>query len=91
MVEMVCMYGKTASSGVEAMNCANNSIQRQTAINILNAALGLIQKEREQFKWSKSYTWKKEVWSKDKPLTPRGMTVMKTSLRSATLCFFEFT
>jgi hypothetical protein len=28
MAEMVCMYGKTASSGVEAMNQANDSIQR---------------------------------------------------------------
>ena len=26
MAEMVCMYGKTVSSGVEAMNRANNSI-----------------------------------------------------------------
>ncbi len=47
MVEMVCMYGKTASSGVKAMNHASDSIQRQTAIDILNAALLLIKKERE--------------------------------------------
>ncbi len=39
MAEMVCMYRKTALSGVEAINRANNSIQRQTAVNILNAAL----------------------------------------------------
>jgi hypothetical protein len=26
MAEMVCMYGKTASSGVEAMSRANDSI-----------------------------------------------------------------
>jgi hypothetical protein len=77
MAEMVCMYGKTTSSGVEAINHANDSIQRQTAINILNAALVLIKKESEQFEWSKSNAWKKEVWSKEKPLTPRGMTVIK--------------
>jgi hypothetical protein len=47
MAETVCMYGKTASSGVKAMNRANNSIQRQTAANILNAALVLIKKESE--------------------------------------------
>jgi hypothetical protein len=47
MAEMVCMYGKTASSGVEAMNHANDSIRRQTAIDILNAALLLIKKESE--------------------------------------------
>ncbi len=29
MAEMVCMFGKTASSGVEAMNHANDSIRRR--------------------------------------------------------------
>ncbi len=52
MAEKVCMYGKTALSGVEAMNCANDSIQRRTAVNILNAALVLIKKESEQFERS---------------------------------------
>jgi hypothetical protein len=47
MAETVCMYGKTALSGVKAMNRANNSIQRQTAVDILNAALVLIKKESE--------------------------------------------
>ncbi len=59
------------------MNHANDSIQRQTAVNNLNAALVLIKKENKQFERSKSDAWKKEVWSKEKPLTPRGMTVMK--------------
>ncbi len=61
MVETVCMYGKTASSGVKAMNRANNSIRRRTAIDILNAALDLIKKESERFERSKSDAWKKEV------------------------------
>jgi hypothetical protein len=77
MAETVCMYGKTALSGVKAMNRANNSIQRRTAVNVLNAALVLIKKESEQFERFNSDAWKKEVWSKEKPLTPRGMTVMK--------------
>jgi hypothetical protein len=59
------------------MNHANDSIRRQTVVNILNAALVLIKKESEQFERSKSDAWKKEVWSKEKPLTPWGMTVMK--------------
>jgi hypothetical protein len=59
------------------LNRANDSIQRQTAIDILDAALLLIKKESEQFEGSKSDAWKKEVWSKEKPLTPRGMAVMK--------------
>ncbi len=77
MAEMVCIHGKTASSGVKAMNRANDSIQRRTAIDILNAALLLIKKESEQFEWSTSDAWKKEVWSKEKPLTPWGKAVVK--------------
>ncbi len=45
MAERVCMYQNTASSGVKAMNRANDSIQRLTAVNILNAVLVLIKKE----------------------------------------------
>ncbi len=54
MAEMVCMYRKTALSGVEAMNRANDSIRRWTAVDILNAVLVLIKKESEQFERSKS-------------------------------------
>jgi hypothetical protein len=54
MVERVCMYRKTASSGVKVMNRANDGIQRRTAVDILNAALVLIKKESEQFENSKS-------------------------------------
>ncbi len=61
MAETVCIYGKTVLSGVKAMNRANNSIRRQTAVDILNAALVLIKKESEQFERSKSDAWKKEV------------------------------
>jgi hypothetical protein len=75
--ETVCMYGKTASRGVKAMNRANYSIRRQTAVNILNAALVLIKKESEQFEQSKSNAWKKEVWNIEKPLEPWGMKVIK--------------
>jgi hypothetical protein len=90
MAEVVCMYGKTASSGVtKAMNCANNSIQRQTAIDILNAALVLIKKESKQFERSKSEAWKKEVWSKEKPLTPQGMTVMKDIFEKCNTLLFR--
>jgi hypothetical protein len=89
MAEMVCMYGKTALSGVKAMNHANNSIQRQTAVDILNAALVLIKKESERFKPSKSNAWKKEVWSKEKPLTPRGMTVLKDNFEKCDTLLFQ--
>jgi hypothetical protein len=41
----VCMYGKSASSGVEAMNRANEDIRQKTAVDILNATLILLKKE----------------------------------------------
>jgi hypothetical protein len=88
MAEMVCMYGKRASCGVKAMTHANDSIQRQTAIDILNAALVLIKKESEQFERHKSDAWKKEVWSKEKPLTPRGMTVMNIIFEKCDMSLF---
>jgi hypothetical protein len=89
MAETVCIYGKTALSGVKAMNRANNSIQRQTAVGILNSVLVLIKKESEQFEWSKSVTWKKEVWSKEKPLTPQGMTVLKDIFEKCNTLLFQ--
>jgi hypothetical protein len=89
MAEVVCMYEKTASSGVEAMNRANKRIWRWTAVDIHNAALVLIKKESEQFEWSKSDAWKKEVWSEEKPLTPWGMTVMKDIFEKCNTLLFQ--
>ena len=73
----ICMYGKSASSGVESMNRANDDIRRRTAIDILNAALVLIKKESMRFHRAQSDAHKREVWSEEKPLTPRGMSVME--------------
>jgi hypothetical protein len=43
--DSVCMYGKSASSCVEAMNRANEDICQKTAVDILNATLILLKKE----------------------------------------------
>ncbi len=40
--DSVCMYGKSASLGVEAMNRANEDIHKKTAVDILNATLILL-------------------------------------------------
>ena len=50
----ICMYGKTASSGVESMNQANKDVQRRTAVDILNAALVLIKNESICFQGAQS-------------------------------------
>ena len=35
----ICMYGRSASSGVEAMNRANKIVHEKTAVDMLNAAI----------------------------------------------------
>ena len=45
----VCMYGKSASSGFELMNRANDSIRRRMAIDIVSALVLLVKKECKCF------------------------------------------
>lgn len=68
----ICMYGRSASSGVEAMNRANKLVHEKTAINILNAAILLLKLEGEQY-----HIWKAKVWKRALPFTPRGMDIMQ--------------
>ncbi len=64
----VCMYGKSASSGVEAMNRANEDIREKTAVDILNATLILLKKK------STRYNKQQELaWNHAHVLTPKGM------------------
>jgi hypothetical protein len=41
----ICIYGKSVSSGVEAMNRANKLVHEKTAMDPLNAAILLLQLE----------------------------------------------
>jgi hypothetical protein len=45
----VCMYGKSASSGVESLNRANEDISQRMAVDILNIALILLMKESTRY------------------------------------------
>jgi hypothetical protein len=73
----VCMYGKTASSGVESMNRANDNVRARTAVDMLNAALILLlKKEGICYERAQSDAHKKSRWS-DYHLTPKGMTIME--------------
>ncbi len=47
--DSVCMYGKSASSSVEAMNRANEDIRQKTAVDILKATLILLKKESTRY------------------------------------------
>jgi hypothetical protein len=51
-------------------------VQRRTAVDILNAALVLIKIESICFHRAQSDAHKREAWSEEKPLTPRGMSNM---------------
>jgi hypothetical protein len=45
----VCMYGKSASSGVEATDRANEDIRQKTAVGILNTTQILLKKESTRY------------------------------------------
>jgi hypothetical protein len=53
----VCMYGKTASSGVEAMNRGNEDIRHGTAVDILSATLLLLKKEGTRYDNTRNLAW----------------------------------
>jgi hypothetical protein len=76
MSDDVIMYGISASSGVESMNHANDSVRRRTATDALNAALCWLRKESERYERSKADAWKKDRFRAEKPLSPRGMSLM---------------
>ncbi len=49
MSDDIIMYGILASSGVESMNRANDSIRQRTAVDILNACIVLVREESERY------------------------------------------
>jgi hypothetical protein len=52
----ICMYGKSASSGVESMNHANKNVHEKTAVDMLNAAILLLNMEGNRF-----HHWKEKA------------------------------
>jgi hypothetical protein len=78
------MYGKTASSGVEAMNRINEDIHHRTAVNILNATLILFKKES---------TWYDKqcnlAWNHTQILTPKGMESMEEAFQNVNVQDFK--
>ena len=67
----VCMYGKSESSGVEAMNKANEDIRQKTAVDILNATLILLKKDSTRYNKQQNL-----AWNHAQILTPKGMELM---------------
>ncbi len=67
----VCMYGKSASLEVEAMNRANEDIRQKTAVDILNATMISLKKESTRYDKQLSL-----AWNHAHVLTPKGMELM---------------
>jgi hypothetical protein len=76
----ICMYGHSASSGVESMNNANDLARKKAAVDILNAAIKIIQLEGERFAW-----WKEQAWNRDQLLTAHGMTLMEEAFKDVNI------
>ncbi len=67
----VCMYGKGASLGVEAMNRANENICQKIAVDMLNATMILLMKESTRYDKQLSL-----AWNHAHVLTQKGMELM---------------
>jgi hypothetical protein len=80
MAPDIHMYGKSASSGVEAMNRANKLVREKTEVDPLNTAILLLQLEGDRFN-----KWKRIAWATDMPLTPKGMDLMKDAFNDVTV------
>ncbi len=76
MAENICMYSKSASSGVESMNRANTIARQRTAVDVLNAMILLIKLEGTRFEF-----YKQKAWSREEILTNRGMELMEEAFK----------
>ena len=72
----VYIYGKTASSGVESMNRANDDVRKRTAVDVLNAAIIILKKEGLRFVRGQTDAHKANRFS-GSALTPQGMSIME--------------
>ena len=68
----ICMYGKSASSGVESMNNANQIARQKTAVDVLNAVILLLKLEAEHFGF-----YQRQAWEREDILTDKGMRLME--------------
>jgi hypothetical protein len=68
----ICLYGKSASSGVESMDRANSMARKKAAVDILNAAILILKLEEEQFA-----SYKQQAWDRAEVLTDYGRNLME--------------
>jgi hypothetical protein len=80
MGDNICMYGKSASSGVESMNRANSIARERTAVDVLNAVILLIKLEGSRYDF-----YQHKAWSREEYLTNRGMDLMEEAFRDVSV------
>ncbi len=82
--DSVCIYGKSVSSGEEAMNRANEDIHQKTVVDILNTTLILLKKESTRYNKQQSL-----AWNHVHVLTPKGMELMEEAFNNVNLEDFK--
>ncbi len=82
--DSLCMYGKSVSSGVEAMNRAIEDIRQKTAVDILNATLVLLKKESIRYDKQQNL-----AWNHAHVLTPKGMELMEDAFNNVNVQDFK--
>ncbi len=80
----ICLYGKSATSGVETMNGANKDIRQKTAVDSLNATLILLKKESTQYNNQQDL-----AWNHAHVLTPKGMELMEEAFNNVNVQDFK--
>ena len=80
----VCMYGRSALSGNEAINHANLRVQQRMAVNIIYMTMILIKLESGWFEQKKAISW-----DTDKILTPMGWVKHEESFKDVNLRNYE--
>jgi hypothetical protein len=76
----VCMYGKSASSGVESMNRANEDIHQRTAVGILHTVLILPKKEGTRHDKACN-----QAWNHSQQLTPKEIELMEEAFNKVNI------
>jgi hypothetical protein len=84
----IYMYRKTASSGVESMNRANDEVRGKNAVDPLNAALVILKKEGNQFLRGQSDAHKVSGFL-NCILTPKGNAIMEDIFAKCDLSIYR--
>jgi hypothetical protein len=82
--DSVCMYGKSAFSGVETMNRASEDIHHRTAVEILHSTLILLKKESTRYDKQENL-----AWNHAQIFTPKGIELMEEAFQNVNVQDFK--